>query len=277
MNNLNFLRPLSVSNKIRIGRKGDGGYVVYKPSLENIDVLLTYGVGWDVDFEIDFFNLTGKGVFMYDPTMFGDEYIDKTYCRRLLKKFKFQSFYKYIRFATKWKKHLEYLRKNDVVFCNEGIAAEKKNKFDTLSSHLSQNNISDKKILLKMDIEGSEYPILDNDDFYKNIQNIEQIVIEIHDLKNRLRELERIITKLKKYFEIVHIHGNNHSETFILYNEKGDVSFPDVIELTLVKKENIIPEDVLTTKMEYPVKGLDYENTPFKPPLGKLFFDQSDI
>ena len=58
MENLKFLQPLSVKNKMRIGPKCDGGYVVYIPSLYNVDVLLTYGVGWDINFEVDFYNLT---------------------------------------------------------------------------------------------------------------------------------------------------------------------------------------------------------------------------
>ena len=273
MDNLNFLKPVSVSNKIRIGRRGDGGYVVYKPSLDKIDVLMTYGVGWDVDFEIDFFNLTQKRVFMHDPTMFEDNYISKPHCKRLLKKWKFQSLYQYLQFSTKWKKHLEYLDSNGVKFVNEGIATQKGQKYDVLWNHLCRNEITDQAILLKMDIEGHEYAILESDDFDQCIPCIDQIIIEIHDLKNKLRRLKEIIEKLHAYFEIVHIHGNNHSEPFTLYTEKGDISFPDVIELTLVKRESIVPQDLLSENIDYPIDGLDYQNTPFKQPIRNLKFE----
>lgn len=94
---LDFLLPVSLSNKMRLGPNEDGGYVVYKPSLYKIDLLLTYGVGWDIDFEIDFYNLTGKKILMYDPTLFGDKGIDRAYCAKLVKKWRVLSEMTFVR------------------------------------------------------------------------------------------------------------------------------------------------------------------------------------
>ena len=273
IDSFDFLIPLPVANKIRLGPKGDGGYVVYLPSLYNIDVLMTYGVGWDINFEEDFFNLTNKKVFMYDPTMFGDSYINKVYCKRLLKKLQFQKLHTYIKFSYSWKKHIEYLRKNDVVFYNEGIAGKKSGKYDTFQNHLIKNNITIEKVLLKMDIEENEYSILNETDFYKHLNNVDQIIIEFHNLKNKLRELKIIVFRLKELYEIVHIHGNNHSDPFTLYKDyDNDICFPDVVELTFVKKESILSKDILSEQPDYPCQDLDYPNTPFRPDFVKLTF-----
>ena len=274
MNNLNFLKPVSIKNKMRVGPEYDGGYVVYKPSLYNVDVLMTYGVGWDINFEVDFYNLTNKTIHMFDPTMFGNQYINKRHCKRLLQRLQFKKLHKYLKYNNGWKKRIEYLQENDVWFHNEGIAVEKKGKYDTFENHLAEYGIVEKRVLLKIDIEENEYPILNDSMFYKNLSNIDQIIIEIHNIKNRLRELKTIIQKLKVEYEIVHIHGNNNSELFTLYNESCDIKFPDVIELTFVKQKSILPEDLLNEQINYPEKGLDYPNTPYKLDFRQLSFGE---
>ena len=126
--------------------------------------------------------------------------------------------------------------------------------------------------LLKIDIEENEYPLFYDDNFYKYLNNVDQIVIEFHNLKNRLRDLKSIVMKLKARYEIVHIHGNNHSGFFTLYKELSDIVFPDVIELTFVKKECILSEDVVDEQINYPEKGMDYPNTPYKSDFDHILF-----
>ena len=198
MKDLLFLQPVLVKNKMRVGPKMDGGYVVYKPSLYNVDVLITYGVGWDINFEVDFYNLTNKTVHMFDHTMFGDKYVNKSHCKKLLKKLQFRKLRKYLKFSNGWKKKIEYLQENDIWFHNEGIAIGKKGKYNTLKNHIAEYNLSNKRILLKIDIEENEYLILDDDESYDNLKNVDQITIEFHNLKNRLRELKAIVQKLNE-------------------------------------------------------------------------------
>ena len=271
--NLDFLIPLSVDDKIRLGPKRDGGYVVYKPSLLQTDILMTYGVGWDFNFEVDFHNLTGKKVYMYDPTMIGDSFFNRIYYKKLIKKLKFRQLYENIKFAYRWKKNIEYLRKNEVIFYSEGIACKQEGKYDTFQNHLKKNSITTEKVLLKIDIEENEYAIFGETDFFKHLDNVIQIVIEFHNLKNRLRELKQIILRLKDSYEIVHIHGNNNSELFTIYKDnENDICFPDLVELTFVKKESILSKDILTEKINYPCPDLDYPNIPFKQDFINLTF-----
>ena len=60
--------------------------------------------------------------------------------------------------------------------------------------------------------------------------------------------------KLKEYFEIIHIHGNNHFP-------KSDTGLPMIIEMTLLNKK------LIANKSDYvdnfPIKDLDFPNNPF--------------
>ncbi len=267
--NFNFLKPLSVANKIRLGKEKDGGYVVYKPSLKKVDALLTYGVGWDVDFEVDFFDLTQKKVFMHDHTMLPNE----NGVTGSLYGFDQESLRMHIDHIDEWKEYLEYLKKHGVVFYDEGISIRQEGKCNTLANHINKYGLHNSRVLLKMDIEGAEYPILDSYEFYDHTDIIDQIIVEIHDVKDRLSDIARIVEKLGSRYEIVHIHENNCANSFIFHTERGDISFPDVIELTLVKRDSIRPKDILVTETEYPIEGLDYPNDPDRSYLGKLAFD----
>ena len=242
-----FLLPINLRNKIRLGNLYDGGYVVYLPALYKTDILITYGIGWDVAFEVDFYELTGKKVWLYDPSMFVDNALNSN---------------KYIDNIKSWKKKADYLRKHNIIFINEGISVVQKPKYNTFEYHLKYNNIVDDNILLKIDIEGDEYEVFTDDCFCENLHIVNQIVIEFHDLNNKLSTLKNIIRRLKKKFEIIHIHGNNNSPVFTHYCADTEIVFPEVLEITFLKKEYIYAVDVIADPVLYPIVGLDYPNNP---------------
>lgn len=274
MENLNFLYPLSLRNKIRLGPSCDGGYVVYKPSLDNVDILFTYGVGWDIEFETAFYNLTNKRIVMYDPTMFEDGYYNKGYCLNLLKRFHFVRLIKYFLFISSWIDSFKYLEKHNILFFNEGLSCDSgRKKYNTFKYHMESLGILQERILLKIDIEENEYPLFVGESFYASLKNVDQIIIEFHNVKKRLRQLKQIIQKLQVEYSIVHIHGNNCAESFILYRESGeDLVFPDVIEVTLVRKSCIFPEDICSDIFDYPIPGMDFPNNPYRPDFEQLNF-----
>lgn len=68
LNLFSFLVPQKIPwQKIRFGRDYDGGYVV--PEGITVDALLSYGIGDDISFEIDFAKKTGKPVYAFDPNI----------------------------------------------------------------------------------------------------------------------------------------------------------------------------------------------------------------
>ena len=56
----NFLRPIKNENLVRLGRNADGGYVVDKNVVENTNHLVTFGLGPDWSFELDYIKLNNK-------------------------------------------------------------------------------------------------------------------------------------------------------------------------------------------------------------------------
>lgn len=274
MDNILFLKPKPVQNKIRVGSKYDGGYIVYAPSLFKCDILLSYGIGWNVDFEEHFWALTHKQVHMFDPTMFTGGCISKQFCFFCLKTFRFRQVYKHISFRVKWKRKLQMLSFKGIFFHNEGISSKVQYKYNSLKNHIMQYKLSEKKILLKIDIEENEYPILADNSFYHCLQNVDQFLIEFHNLKNRLREIKNILSRLNEWYDIIHIHGVNDIPGFHLYNENGDLFVPDVLEITLVKKDSILPDDYLQdVNITYPCEGLDFPTRPDKPDLQEIKFE----
>ena len=266
MNNLTFLKPVPIDGKTRLGNSGDGGYVVYGTGLEEIDVLISYGVGWDTAFEEDFNRVTNKKVLMFDPTMFGRYLFDMShfweliYHGRLLQAL----FYPAIVWLILRKK--KKLERENVYFINEGLSSVKSEKYDTFDGHIRRFDLHGKRLLLKMDIEGHEYDVFCSGGFFGCLGYVDQLVIEFHDLKNRLRELQIILTKLAEYFDLIHIHGNNYANTFVLYGfsqeSTADMVLPDVVELSFVRKGKVKSAHILEEGDCYPVKDLDYPNDP---------------
>ncbi len=274
MNKVTFLTPIHVKNKIRLGRTWDGGYVIYGPALQSADRLLTYGVGWETSFEEAFHERTGKPVLMFDPTLFDQPAYAKKY-RRLLKRLQLKEARTLRRETQFWQRKFAELKTRNVVFVEEGISPEKNGKYDTLAHHIERFRLGDETLLLKIDIEGGEYGLLDHPRFLACLPQVNQLIFEFHDLKNRLRDVEHIMRLLDPEFALVHIHGNNYSPTFVAYDLGGDsandVMIPDVIEVTLVRRTIIPQEDILQTPEAYPIPDLDYPNDPLQPDLSIRF------
>ena len=138
---------------------------------------------------------------------------------------------------------------------NNFLPKKDKDNQATISEAIGNN----KNILLKIDIEGDEFKILDEID--KNLDKINLLIIEFHDLKKNLKKVENFIenTKLKN----IHINANNYG----MLDENG---IPQVIEMTLInpKKFEITDE---RTKRTYPIEGLDFKNHKRGPDIELKF------
>ena len=53
----NFLQPIRTSNLKRLGRNGDGGYVVDYEIIKKTKTLITFGLGPDWSFELDYIKI----------------------------------------------------------------------------------------------------------------------------------------------------------------------------------------------------------------------------
>ena len=90
--------------------------------------------------------------------------------------------------------------------------------FDSIANQLAKNGDRTRRIVLKIDVEGAEWDsLLATPD--ETLQRIDQMAVEFHwlqDDKLQWRQddrYRRLIERLKKFFEIGHVHFNNASCT----------------------------------------------------------------
>ncbi len=248
----NFLRPYKVKNLIRFGRKFDGGYLVCSDALKKIDNLITLGVGDDISFEIEIEKKCSlKKVHLYDYTVNHFLFIKiiLKYIRRIIT---FRTKIDNLTHSVKnYINFIKFNKKPNVDLFKKKVVKNVKENID-IDFNQILSKIENKNNLLKIDIEGSEYEIID--DILSNSLKINMMIVEFHWINNNNKIFIDSINKLKTKFDIVHIHVNNYRQ------RKEFEDFFDVIEITFVNKNiNQFNEEF---RYNFPIKDLDFECFP---------------
>tara|TARA_B100000787_G_C16164209_1_gene282984 strand:- start:88 stop:870 length:783 start_codon:yes stop_codon:yes gene_type:complete len=242
------LIPFHISNEnlMRIGPKKDGGYIIDKRIIPLTKKIITCGLNDDWEFERSFLKIQPNcKITAYDHTV-NKKFWAKRFGKDIIHFFLFKklSFGKIISIF----KYVEYL----IFFKNKN----KHYKLKIGKQCVTHKEISLPKILkdqenllLKIDIEGDEYEILE--DIIKNSKKINCLLIEFHFISKNILLIEKFI-KDNEYLKLIHIHGNNYAGN----NDNGD---PLILELTFLNIEKIKFE-LYKTKKNFPVSGLDYKN-----------------
>ncbi len=194
-------KNFKVPEPIRIGSKHDGGYVLDR--ITNEDTLISLGIGKNAEFERDCHQYVKNGI-AYDGTIVS-----------LPKEFPADYRWNPMNVEGVWQS-ANCIGINDVF-----------SKFSQIEST---------NFLLKIDVEGSEYEIVEAI-LEKNIMSCTQIVMEVHDfLRNLFFNLEKVrkfFEKLELTHDLVLIHGNNYD----FHLNIGDWCVPNAIELTWKRKD----------------------------------------
>jgi hypothetical protein len=231
-NKYNFLKKEIVPYKTpytkrRYGGKHDGSYIFLEELVNSAKFVYSYGINSGMDaikFDLEMAE-NGKIVFMYDASIEAPSYIHKNF-----------------RFSK------EFVDKNN------------------LHKHIENNNhLNETSMILKMDIDGNEYELFNN-----NIELISkhfnQISLELHSLIEEFppewtvddlnlslmknKDIKKLFfNNVKKYYNIVHIHSNNHSPRY--------VDFPGSLEILFLRKDYEVEK---IDNKRYPIKDLDYPN-----------------
>jgi hypothetical protein len=81
-------------------------------------------------------------------------------------------------------------------------------RFDTIANQLQKNGDAAKRIVLKIDVEGAEWrSFLSTPD--ETLAQIDQLAVEFHGIEDQ--QSIAVVERLKKFFEVAHIHYNNAS------------------------------------------------------------------
>lgn len=246
-----FLKPYFCNDLKRLGRKHDGGYVVSQGVINNTNNLISFGLGTDWSFELDFLKNNNYGkVYVYDHTInFNTFFFPFLKCLK-----RFITFRKTFRdLKSHFKKLYSYYfftRNKNINYFKKKISTNPSRKGESLKNIFEKNKSLD-KFILKVDIEGSEFSIIE--EILTLSKNIEMLIIEFHELNLKEKEFNYNMKKLINFFDIVHLHGNNHCSI----NKYG---LPIALELTLLNKKYNLKK--ISKKIEFPLKNLDFPNNP---------------
>jgi hypothetical protein len=246
------LKPKKLYDLIRLGKNNDGGYLVCKKSIKDSKLLFSFGISDDISFEEDFKKKNNSQIIAFDPTstnIFFFKKIISNLIKLKIKDFIFSilNFYNFKRFFN--------IKNN--LFIKKKIGIGGSLPFHSISFdeilNLSKGN---KDIFFKIDIEGSEYRILD--DLIKNSKLIVGLAIEFHDVDINLDKILHFIEKID--LKLIHIHPNN-------YAGLGINNIPSILELTFSRNPVKVDDNLNLPH------NLDQKNNPNSNDID-IFFNE---
>ena len=174
------LQPVHLSNCEfeRIGDSNDGGYVMCRNLVGNAEAFYSYGISATDNWGCTLSARHRKPVHQYDCFD-----LNRPPCDGAMPVF-----------------HEE---------CVGGQAATIEGRpYDSIEHHLQKNGDAQKRLVMKLDVEGSEWEsFMATPDAV--LEKVDQLVVEFHDIDDP-RALETI-RKLKRTFHLVNVHYNNYS------------------------------------------------------------------
>jgi len=172
-------------------------------SPKNYDFLISGGIGKNLDFEYEFAE-NNVPVYAFDPT---------------------------IRSLPRSHKNIYWIKK----YISNTNSRNQVNLVDFITKKQKTDNY-----LIKLDIEGDEYKIL------LSLLRLKprEIALEIHDtyklldptFRSKFNDIFNVV--FKQYF-IIYSHGNNNTGT----NVFGRTAIPDVLELTILRKDYLVKNE----------------------------------
>lgn len=213
--------------KKRYGERGDGSYVFLENLFTESKFVYSYGIGSEsegISFDKQAADL-GKKVYMYDGSV-----------------------------SEAPLEHDNFIFKSEFLYKN------------VIKKHIFENDhLMEDDMVLKMDIEGFEYEVISTDISIIS-RHFNQLCIEIHSLIEEIphgwildepllsiktnKDAKRdFFDKILLYYNIVHIHANNHAPRHL--------DFPDSLEITFLRKDYPVTGK---DKSVFPIDGLDFAN-----------------
>ncbi len=236
INTLRLLKPNKAAgfDKIRVGSAADGGYIQLN-DFANITHAISLGISTDDNWDISL-ALRGIPVDQFDHSI-----LETPTSHRLLN------------------------------FSRKKISAHRSADAATLEDIVvpySRPGLPD--LILKMDIEGDEWEVLDNTSA-ETLSRFAQVICEYHSF-HLLRQSQfqmrarRVLEKLGRLFFVIHTHANN----FGGFSTMADKVIPHVLEVTYANRARYKVEasdESLPTPLDFPCD-------PYAEEIALEFFTQ---
>lgn len=239
-------RPVPVCGQIRLGRPHDGGYLLPVEAATAADVLISMGLNTDWSFEEDYRRVRPSGrVVCFDHTVTTTMWAKTTVKNVLhLRTREVLGYWRYREFFA----HPEISHRKTAI----GYDGPTSVSLRTIMSDLTASN----SVGLKIDIEGSEYRILDQ--IVTDRSRIAFVVIEFHDVDIHRTLISNFLESMRG-FTVTWLHANNYGSV----DPSGDPLF---LEMSLVADRYALP-----TESPSATDALTTPNNPHLPELELRF------
>jgi len=256
--------PIKNSNLLRLGNKNDGGYIVSREIVNNAEILVSFGISNDWSFEEDLILKSRCNyIVCYDHSV-SKKIFFKEAIRMLFSAIAYPKNLNYkINRIKNYFQYINFFNQKNIIHIEKKVSNNIVNELNNIDIQNVFKNFSSKKILLKIDIEGSEYRILN--DICKIKDKLIGIIIEFHDIDLNINKIQDFIDSISE-FKILHIHGNNCGEV----DNEGN---PTIIEMTLLNINLIKYNFEEFNNQKYPLNKIDFPNDPFKKDIKLEFND----
>jgi hypothetical protein len=231
-----FLCPKGNTALTRIGKNNDGGYLVELQDVQNAECLLGLGINDDWSFEKDFCAKKDVNLLAFDASVSASGFLKRAL--KTLPAFFLPVFVRRVATYLDYKFFFRGKRRHIRSFV--GV--------DAPPSYLSMRHVFDMvrakdlgKCFLKVDIEGSEYRILE--DLIENAQATTGLAIEFHDCDLNMGRIETFVARYPLH--LVHVHANNFSPL-------THTDLPLVLELTFSEVEPVTTDVTLPHPADMP-------------------------
>ncbi len=248
MLDLKDFQPFNYDKLVRRGSTNDGGYLI--PADISAKFLISLGLGDDWKFELDLIKhkqVSKFIVFDHSVTLF-------KLIMLINRKRKFKAFIYRIVVLIRYFRDFTFLRKSHV--------KKKITKYGSIENfgEISLEEIFKEfvghpksTIILKIDIEGSEFDIIEKIVEFSSQTLV--LIIEFHEILKQREKVKTSLVLLKSKFSLIHTHVNN-------YGEIDEFSIPDVCEFTFVNS-NMFRKNGKVSSL--PRVGLDSPSNPGRP------------
>ena len=260
-------RPDGRNELIRLGTDhSDGGYIIAADIPGRIGHVVTFGLGYNWDFERDVHAIAPSAtIHCYDHTVYPAKVIVKMLWAAVRLPFKpwkrkrmLRTTIDYFRFFGAGKPARHFMQ---MVGTTDGP------KETTVAAAFARLPKDADTVFLKCDIEGGEYPIAD--DLVAVAPRCLGIGLEFHDSGKKLDVILDMVRRLRHTHYLDHLHINNNSVP-------DDHGIPTVIELTFSRKDVApdgasLPASAADFARAHDGVALDVPNNPNIPEMTALY------
>lgn len=217
------LRPSQTCELSRFGGSGDGGYLISEHDVMASDGLISMGIDRNWRFERHFRRVKSVPIHAYDGSTSTSYLLQETKRALVARNWRWAARslinvadYNWFFSRRSVRHYRQFVRTNEFAYQDHGVPTVE------LSSVVqSMKDAGSSKVFLKIDIEGTEYLLLD--ELLEIAPLTTGLAIEFHDCDRRVSQ---IVSFVERYpLTLVHIHANT-------YGGVGNGEIPVALELS---------------------------------------------